>query len=169
MKPTLVCVLALLGAASLGAADGPMQPSQVCEVLEDLSAYSGKAVAVLGRFSFRGGKRFLSEQSCDGKTADGPATAALRVIFNPSEGPKPPQVFEIGSAVAYRKLHLIQKHTSLGKFRFGTQDFDRWAVVYGRIVTGRPAEPAKNEFGPVTTDLVCRGDGVVMYLQDDER
>jgi hypothetical protein len=58
-----------------------------------------------------------------------------------------------------RKLALIQQHTSLGKFRFGTPDYDRWAVVYGRV-EARKAEAARQ----APANLVFRGSGVVVFL-----
>jgi len=53
-----------------------------------------------------------------------------------------PGDFELDAVALSRKLALMQQHTSLGKFRFGTPDYDRWAVVYGRVET-RKAETAK--------------------------
>src|SRR5262249_51149015 len=74
-------------------------------------------------------------------------------------GPKPPGNFELDAAVLNRKFIDLIRHTALGKFRFGTQDYDRWAVVYGRIVI-RKGEEAKK----APAELVFRGSGVVIFL-----
>lgn len=58
-----------------------------------------------------------------------------------------------------RKFDDLRKRTSLGKFRFGSSDYDRWAVVYGRVES-RKGESAKK----AAADLVFRGDGVVLFL-----
>ena len=49
------------------------------------------------------------------------------------------------------------KKTALGKFRFGTPEYDRWAVVYGRVV-------ARKDDKKAAADLVFRGDGVIVFL-----
>ncbi len=165
MKPTpRYLVFILVGCLHLPAADGRVQPARVCEVLENLTAYTGAPVAIVGRFSFRDGRRFLSEQGCEPKENTTPA--AFRVTFSATDGPKPPPVFEIESDMVYRKLRLIQKHTSLGKFPFGTPNFDRWAVVYGRVLAIKPGSiPENGEFPATTAELVCRGEAVIMFLQ----
>ena len=58
-------LLALLLTAFAIAADPPIPPVTVCEVLADLPAHEGKETAVLGRYSFRHEGRWMSEQSCD--------------------------------------------------------------------------------------------------------
>ena len=54
----------LLGACAL-AADSPLAPVTVCEILKDLPIHEGKEVAVLGRYSFRQSGRWIAEQACD--------------------------------------------------------------------------------------------------------
>ena len=49
----LATLLLLLVCPLIEAAEPALQPVTVCEVLQDLSAYDGKVVAVVGRFSFR--------------------------------------------------------------------------------------------------------------------
>ena len=56
--PVLLCAFAL-------AADPPLVPLTVCEVLHDLASNEGKAVAVLGRYSFRENGRWMGAQVCD--------------------------------------------------------------------------------------------------------
>jgi hypothetical protein len=71
----------------------------------------------------------------------------------------PPGNFEIDAVVLHKKFREMQKRTQLGKYRFGNPDYDRWAVVYGRVQK-RNGEAAKN----IPADLVFRGDGVVIFL-----
>ena len=57
--------LGLLLAVFAVAADPPIPPVTVCEILSDLAAHDGKDVAVLGRYSFRRDGRWLGEQACE--------------------------------------------------------------------------------------------------------
>jgi hypothetical protein len=137
----------------------------VCEVLGDLPMYDGKIVAALGRYSFREKGRWLSEESCgDGAgVAPGQPSSAtsptLWLVEDTKDGPRPPDDFEMDGIALARKLSEIRKRTALGKFRFGTQDYDRWAVVYGRVEI-RKGDAAKT----APADLAFRGDGVVVFL-----
>ena len=155
-----VLVIAL-GAFAATAADNALSPLTVCEVFKDLAAEDGKVVAVLGRFSFRRDGRTINEEFCGSKPAPGePAPPnAIRLADDSKTGPKPPEVFALDAAAVSRKLKEIQEHTSLRVFRFGTPDYDRWAVVYGRIETD------KSKAG--SARLVYRGDGVVLFLHDN--
>src|SRR5271157_1303751 len=111
----------------------------VCEVLRDLPSQEGKSVAVFGRYSFRATGRWVAEQSCS------PAIGAppqLWLVEDLKDAPHPPADFEIDGAALRRKFADMVKHTALGKFRFGTPDYDRWAVVYGRVEQ-RKGEDAK--------------------------
>ena len=74
----------------------------------------------------------------------------------------PPRDYEIDAAVLKRKRIEMERHTSLGKFRFGTQDYDRWAIVYGRIEL-RKGDDAKI----AAANLVFRGSGVVLILPNE--
>jgi len=148
------------------AADGPIEPLTVCEVLKDLPAHDGKILAVLGRFSFRRDGRTLNQEACDekGSPEDRPPAPALRLIDDSKAGPKPPDIYSLDGAAVSRKLKVMQEHTTLGKFRFGTSDYDRWAVVFGRIErTSSPVTPAN----PAPARLVYRGDGVVLFLHEN--
>ncbi|MBZ5583011.1 MAG: hypothetical protein LAQ30_12570 [Acidobacteriia bacterium] len=133
----------------------------VCEVARDLAGEEGKEVAVLGRYSFRtNGGRSLNEQACD------PAAAAppqLNLVEDSKDAPKPPGNFELDAAVLRHKFADVQKRTQLGKFRFGTPDYDRWAVVYGRVEARKGADAAK-----FPANLLFRGDGVVVFLRPDQ-
>ena len=145
-----------LALVSLGApcAEAPVVPYTVCEILHDKAVYEGKPVAALGRYSFRQDGRWLSEQACE----DAPL-ATIWLTEDTKDGPRPPENFELDGIVLNRKLADLRKRTPLGKFRFGTPGYDRWAVVYGRLVS-RQGDAAKK----AAADLVFRGDGVVVFL-----
>jgi hypothetical protein len=137
-------------------ANTPIVPMTVCEILNDLPMYEGKPVAVLGRYSFREKGRWLAEQSCGGQPLPDPT---LWLVEDTNDGPRPPNNFELDAATVERKLAEVRKRTALGKFRFGSSDYDRWALVYGKVESRR-GEAAK--IAPA--DLVFRGDGVVVFL-----
>ncbi len=163
----------------MSAAEAPLQPVTVCEVLHDLNDYNGKVVMVVGRFSFRKTGRSLNEETCESKPAktESPDPAGLSLAYDPKTAPKPASVFEIDAAVLRRKLKQVKAATSLREFRFGSSDYDRWAGVYGRVET-RPApargserdEQARNNSGtsPVPAQLLYCGDGVIVFLDDVE-
>src|SRR5205807_7122580 len=125
--------------ATTFSADPPLPPIAVCEVLRDLPAQEGKSIAVLGRYSYRTNGRWIGEQACE---PDGGAPPMLWLMEDIKDGPKPPGQFELDGAALRRKWAEMQKHTSLGKFRFGSPDYDRWAVVFGKV-EARKGEDAK--------------------------
>ena len=145
----------LLLALAAPCAEAPIVPHTVCEILRDLAAMEQNPVAVLGRYSFRQDGLRLDEQACDG--ISGPAVLWLNE--DTKNAPKPPANFALDGAALNQKLSNLQKHTSLTKFRFGSPDYDRWAVVYGKIER-RAGEAAKK----AAANLVYRGDGVVVFL-----
>ena len=147
-------LLALLATACGLAGDPPIPTVTVCEVLADIPAHEGKEVAVLGRFSFRRDGRWIGEQSC-GEASTAPPM--LWLTEDSAVGPKPPANFEFDSALLNKQFAAMVKRTTLGKFRFGTPEYDRWAVVYGRVVAHKADKKA-------AADLVFRGDGVVIFL-----
>ena len=142
--------------ASALAEDVPVVPFTVCEILHDLATYEGKPVAALGRYSFRSNGSWLNEQVCDTPSATPPA---LWLAEDPIDGPRPPDSFQLDGATLNRKLAEMRKHTSLGKFRFGSSDYDRWAVVFGRVEDRKEAAARK-----AAADLIFRGDGVVVFI-----
>jgi len=142
--------------AATTAADQPIEPLSVREVLSNLPAVEGKPIAVLGRYSFRMDGLSVSEQACALPAAT-PAT--LWLVEDLKDGPRPPEHFVIDAVVLHRKLNEMMRHTQLVKFRFGTPEYDRWAVVYGRV-EARKGEAVKK----APANLVFRGDGVVMFL-----
>ncbi len=149
-------VASVLVCLTARSANAPIVPHSVCEILHDLGKYDGSAVAALGRYSFRQDGRWLGEQACDGQA---PNPSLLWLDEDGNDGPKPPGDFELDGSALNQKFGEIRKHTTLGKFRFGTSDYDRWAVVYGRV------EPRKGDAArKAPAALVFRGDGVVIFL-----
>jgi hypothetical protein len=155
----LTAVFLLAGLATFSA-DPPLVPLGVCEVLRDLPAHDGKNVAVIGRYSFRETGRSLGEQACDPPLE---VQTQLSLVEDVYRGPKPPGNFELDGVAVNRKLAQIRRRTTLGKFRFGTPDYDRWAVVYGEVKL-RQGDDAKK----TPANLVFRGDGVVLFLTPDQ-
>ena len=49
-----------------------------------------------------------------------------------------------------------------GKFRFGTPDYDRWAVIYGRVEQRKGDDTKK-----APANLVIRGSGVIVFVTPD--
>jgi hypothetical protein len=136
-------------------AQAPLVPVTVCEVLADLGSHTGKDYAVVGRYSFREkGGRTLNEQAC---TAAAGGPLQLRLVQTDS-GPKPPDSFEVDSYELSKKFTDMQTRTALGKFRFGTPDYDRWVVVYGRVEPPAPTDAA------AAANLAYRGDGAIIFL-----
>ena len=152
-------VVFALACAAAFPANAPIVPLTICEVVRDLGAHEGKDEAVLGRYSFRASSgRYLSEQACD-PTA--PVPPQLLLVEDLKDGPKPPDSFELDGEALRRKFADLRKRTQLGKFRFGTPDYDRWAVVYGRV----EARKGDEKF---PASLAFRGDGVVVFLRPDQ-
>jgi hypothetical protein len=152
-------IILCLAAVAAHAEDGSITPVRVCDVLRDVGAYEGKVVAIVGRYSFRSNGRFLSEESCEeAQASDGHRPQVLHIAFDGKLAPKTPDRLQIDSGLVQRLLKTIQKQTSLAKFRFGTPDYDRWAVVYGRV------EPAPGKSTGI--QLICIGDSVIMFIVD---
>jgi hypothetical protein len=155
----VVMVCALTGATAFPAG-APLAPLTVCDVVRDLAAQDGKAIAVLGRYSFRSSGRWLEEQACDPAAALPPQ---LRLVEDRADGPKPPDSYELDVADLHSKLADIEKRTSLGKFRFGSLEYDRWAVVFGRVEAAKGADAGKTP-----ASLAFRGDGVIVFVTPRE-
>jgi hypothetical protein len=148
-----VAVLGALGAVR--AAQAPIVPLTVCEVLRDLPALEDRDVTVLGRYSYRETGRWVGEQACAGVA--GGTAPQLWMVENATDAPRPPENFELDGSAVLTRLRAIQRTTSLGKFRFATPDYDKWAVVFGRVEkSGNPKQGAAN--------LVYRGSGAVIFL-----
>jgi hypothetical protein len=152
--------LALLGAASVVAADPPITPVTVCEIAADLAAHEGKDVAVLGRYSYRRDGRWIAEDACE------PAAKVQPMLWlteDSTAAPKPPGDFELDVATLNKKFANLVHHSSLGKFRFGNPEYDRWAVVYGRVVA-RKGDAARK----APAELLFRGNGVIIFLTTEQ-
>ena len=158
LKRLICCALWLAAFAS--AADPPIAPVTVCEILTDLTAHEGKDYAVLGRYSFRRDGRWIGQDACG--TSKEAAPPMLWLNEDSSVAPKPPGDFELDGAVLNKKFAEMLKHTTLGKFRFGNPEYDRWAVVFGRVVAHKGDGTKK-----APADLVFRGSGVVVFLTTD--
>jgi len=70
----------------------------------------------------------------------------------------------------------VRLGTALTQLPFGSQDYDNWAVVYGRVETRKDlvavtaSGPRKNGFGYGESSparLVCHGEAVVIFLNDE--
>jgi hypothetical protein len=151
---------AILLCSAWATADSPLVPLTVCEILRDLPAQNGKTVVAIARYSFRQNGRWIGEQACD------PASAAPPLLWlteDATGGPKPPDDFELDAVALHRKFGEIQRHTTLGKFKFGNPEYDRWAMVFGRV-EARKGDASKQ----AAANLVYRGSGAVVFLTPDQ-
>ncbi len=148
------CLLAVCGLVR--AADPPLAPVGVCEVLRNLASWENKSAAIIGRYSFRPTGRWVGEQVCDAGAADPPQ---LWIVEDDANGPRPPERFEFDAAIMRLKLTEIAHHTALAKFRFGTPSYDRWAVIYGRVETRKGDDARK-----APANLVIRSASVIVFL-----
>jgi len=146
--------------------------------MQDLAAYDGKVVAIVGRFSARQSGRWLGEQRCDHKLLIGDQEwpNAFWVSYDPADAPRPPAVLAVDAQSLSLKLREVKARTSLMNLRFGSGDYDTWAVVYGRVETRKDlvrvtgGGTRKNGFGIGNSSparLVCHGDAMVITLDED--
>ena len=163
-----VLVIALLASTAALCADDVIVPMTVCEVVSNLPANDGKVVAVIGRYSFRSIGRWMGEQNCDGPVSPAGAapttTPELWMVEDPKDAPKPPEHLNLDSAALKSKFALVQHRSTLGNFRFGTSDYDRWAVVYGRVERKEAGD--SNRKAPA--NLVFRGSSVIIVITPGE-
>lgn len=164
--------MAFLPAVSPGAADTVLRPVRVCEVLESPAKFDGETVALIGRYSFTEDGRFIGEESCgkELKTGEIAWPATLRLAESSVSAPRPEGPLQIDAAVLDRKLAAIRERTTLRRYAFGSPDYDRWAVVYGRFqaskeFVGTTAQVSKPETKFPGT-LLYRGDGVILFLHN---
>ena len=147
---------ALLTVCVLSPADRGLVPLSVCDVLRDLASHDGQTVAVVGRYSYRTSFRWLDQQGCQAAPS---AVPAFWLVEDLEDAPKPPGVIEFNAAELDKKLQEVQEHSPLGKFRFGSNDYDRWAVVYGRVEL-RKGDDAKK----AVASLIIRGNAMIIFL-----
>jgi len=164
-------LMVCLTGAGLHAAEDSLPVVRVCDVLRDLPSYYGKVAAVVGRFSYREEGKFLSEKTCDSMKSEGHADpAAILVVYDAKSAPKPARDLYFDRSLIDKELELIRRHTSLASFRFGSQDYDRWAVVYGRIEMNKDSaagsKPLRNEFQPAAARIICTSKSMVVFLAD---
>ena len=133
-----------------------MDPVPVCAATTNWKDYDSKVIAVLGRYSFRetGPRkgRWLEQEGCEGKSLP----SMIVLSLDTQTAPKPPDQISIDETALEKKIVEMRRHTSLGKFRFGSPDYDRWAVVIGRM----------ERRGEEDFRLTYRGDGAVFFLAD---
>jgi len=172
-----IVFLSLFVCLFIQGAEPRLQPVTVCEVLQNLTAYDGKVVAVVGRFSFRQAGRWLGEQKCAQKLVSGDQEwpNAFWIAYDPANAPKPPAVLAVDATLLAQKLREVKLGTALSKLPFGSTDYDNWALVYGRVETRKdlvittPTGPRKNGFGfgeSSPARLVCHGDAEVVFLNE---
>jgi hypothetical protein len=151
------------------AQDAQLKPVRVCEILQDLAAYNGKTVLVVGRFSFRESGRYIAEDTCGQKLSSGGTGRAytLVLVSDPKTGPKGPERIEIDAALLREKLKLVKASTALRKFRFGSPDYDRWAVVLGRIELSKESSPGTSGRADAAAMLLYRGEGLIVTISDE--
>lgn len=147
----------------MAAEEPTLQPVTVCEVLQNLAAYDGKEAAIVGRYSFRQTGRWLGQQKCDPKAAVSGKQSpnSLWLAYDPADAPKPPAVLAVDDALLAQKLRDVKRTTALTRFHFGSSDYDAWALIYGRV------EIRKSSLDSSPARLVCHGDAVVVFLNDD--
>lgn len=162
-------IACLLSGAAFGAEPSSTEPVRICEILENPTLFAGKTVLLVGRYSYREKGLFLGEAVCG--SGQNEKASALEVVYDVKTAPKTPDNFSVDAAALKRKLAAVKESTSLGKFRFGSQEYDRWALAYGRIeITAadspEPGESLKKAEFRTPGRLVCRGAGLVIFLTE---
>ena len=154
---TFFFALALACMPALAAdANATAQPATVCDVLAHPAGYTGKPILVVGRYSFREYGRFLSEKDC-----------VLRIVLDEKDGPVPPGAYAVDNVAAVRTLAAVRKSTALAKFRFGSSEYDRWAIVYGRVEPALPPEKhGPREFDDATSRILCHSETLIVFLRE---
>lgn len=140
----------------LTGAEPPLDPTPVCQAARNWKDFDGQAVTLIGRYSFRQSGprqgRWLDQAACSGSEG----FESVRLVLDPGTAPRLAGQIALDERAIDAKLAVIREKTSLGKFRFGSADYDRWAVVFGRF----------RRTGPQDMELVYRGDGAVFFLAD---
>ncbi|HZU26529.1 MAG TPA: hypothetical protein VFA04_13470 [Bryobacteraceae bacterium] len=151
---------ALLSAAlpALGAAAA--HPVRVCDVLRKPEEYAGKAMLVLGRLSSRESGRFLGEERC----SDQGKPVLLELHPDRQAGPLPDGSIDVDRAAVEHDIAEMKKSTALHTFPFGSGEYDRWAIVYGRVeIPTANTKPASDRYAG---KIVLRSDSLVIFLND---
>ncbi|MGE5647264.1 MAG: hypothetical protein ACM336_15890 [Acidobacteriota bacterium] len=159
-------ILFFISIAAATAAEPALAPVRVCQILEEPAKYAGQTALVLGRFSFREQGRFLSERACEARVG---WPGVLRVVADSKTGPVPPGPLAVESTLLDRKLAEMKRSTTLANFRFGSTDYDRWALIYGRVelspayADGPAKDARKTEFDPAPGRIVCR-EALIVFI-----
>jgi len=141
-------VLGLVVLVLCAVAEGPLVPVGVCQLLHELPSMDGKNVAVIGRYSYRRSGSWIGVEKCES------GASQLGLVEDTKDGPRPPGNYELDGPVLDKLFSALQRSSPLGKFRFGSADYDRWAVIYGRVQTKKDG----------AASLIYRGVGVVVTL-----
>jgi hypothetical protein len=139
-----------------------MRPVRVCEVLRKPAEYDGKPAMVVGRLSARSSGRVLGEEKC----SEGGSPALLQLHADRRTGPAPDGSIEVDTAEVRRSIEEMKKSTALRSFPFGSGDYDRWAIVYGRVEIAPAANKAAAGEERSSGGLVVRSDSLVIFLND---
>jgi hypothetical protein len=93
----------------------------------------------------------------------------LPLAEDEKSGPKVPQQLEIDARMVERKLERIRQTTQLGRFRFGSTDYDRWAAVYCAVKAAPPAADGAAGAGETEPParLLIRGESAIIFLGND--
>ena len=145
---------------SLAWAQDQVRTATVCEVLASQKTFEGQPVAIVGRYSLRETGRLLGEDDCSyagpaTATAVKPAVVTLRL--DRSGAPHLAAAFAVEAPKLDEKVRLVHAHSRLENFPFGTPDYDRWAVVYGKFEI-QAIQPAR-------AVLHYAGDSYVVFLK----
>jgi hypothetical protein len=143
-----------LAVLPLCAGTSPVQPVRVCEVMRNPAEYAGRPVMVFGRLSSRNEGRYLGEEKCPAQSKP----VEFELHLDRQAGPRPDDSIEVDTAAVQRCLAEMRKTTPLRKFPFGSSDYDRWALVYGRLEVA----PGKTLAGR----LVFRSDSLIVFVND---
>jgi hypothetical protein len=88
-------------------------------------------------------------------------------MFDSKNGPVPPAAFSVDTGATDRKLDAVRKSTNLATFRFGSSDYDRWALVYGRIEpVPVPEKHGNREFDGASGEVLCHGQTLLIFLHE---
>ena len=175
MKLAICLAVCTIASPAVLAAEPPLEPVTVCEVLKDPKLYDGRVVALLGRYSYRAEGRWIGEEGCKAPegTPSNPSPEIIWLSYAPELAPRMASGYTVDGAAVADKIQLVKKSTNLRKFRFGSPEYDRWAVVYGRIkVEEKGASPAEKKdakpqpHSSAAAELLYAGDGYVMFLRD---
>jgi hypothetical protein len=143
-------------------------PVRVTEALQQLEKLSGKMVAIIGRFSFRESGRYLSEHPCENGQEG--QEGVMRVTLDTASRSASITRIEFDGAAVRRELATVKRCNPLKKIRYGSPEYERWAMVYGRLEQPRksnePGPPPDKEFPHIAASVVCGGEAAIIFLVD---